>query len=137
MATIVTVETSINITEGGNTIVDRTFNAEYEVDDKVEGSYWLDNTTQKVTICVKGTNLGTGGPGNTPILDPMVIGLSSIRGLALENDINVELRFDSQDDVIKVAEGNFSLAQCDLNIIEITRDDTRTGSVKFVIWGDR
>jgi hypothetical protein len=137
MASFVKVTVLTEITENGVTTVDREFIHEYEVSGKVEGSYWLDAVTPQVTLCVKGTDLATGGPGGAAITDPMVVGLSKIRGFALDSDINLNLRFDSAAEAVDVAEGNAAFAQTDISILEIAANDTRSGEVRFVVWGDR
>lgn len=137
MATMVTIETNVVITQNGVTVVDRTFTQEYETQEKVEFSVFLDPANPSQTVCVRGTDLAAGGPGGAAIVDPMVLGLSSIHGFSLQNDINVELRFDSADDVLKVAEGEVTIGRMAANVIQIVRDDTRTGQVKMIAWGNR
>lgn len=137
MASFVKMSTSVIVTEGGVTTVDREFIKEFEITGKIEGSYWLDPTVPSVTLCVRGTDLATGGPGGVPITDPMVLGLSNIRGFVIENDINVEARLNSAADVQAVAQGHFGNADGEVSIIEITRDDTRSGEIRYIMWGDR
>lgn len=137
MATFVTVTQQVEIIEDGVTTVDRQFDTEIEVDGKVEGSHWLDAVNPTLTLCVRGTDLATGGPGGVAITDPMVLGLSNIRGFSLDTDINFDLRFDSAAEAISMAEGNMVVSEGDIDIIEITRNDTRNGEIRFIVWGDR
>jgi hypothetical protein len=132
MATTVTVAPSVQIVDGGVTVVDREFIYEYEITGKVEGDYWLDAQAGSFTLCVKGTNVAT-----PVIVDPFVVGLSTIRGFAMKNDINVEIFINGAPTGIPVAEGNFMIAQAEMQTIQVSRDDTRAGKVEFVVWGDR
>lgn len=131
MATTITVTSGVKIVDGGVTVVDREFVSEYEITGKVEGDYWLDAQSSSFTLCVKGTNVAT-----PVIVDPFVVGLSTIRGIALQSEINLELVIDGGDPV-KMAEGNMCIAQAEIQTLKISKDDTRTGSVAFVVWGDR
>lgn len=131
MATTITASTAIKIVDGGVTVVDREFISEYEITGKVEGDYWLDAQAGSFTLCVKGTNVAT-----PAIVDPFVVGLSTVRGLALMSEINLEISVDGGEP-IKMAEGNMMIGQAEMQTIKISRDDTRTGKVEFVVWGDR
>lgn len=131
MAITVSVATAIKIVDGGATVVDREFISEYEITGKVEGDYWLDASSSSFTLCVKGTNIAT-----PAIVDPFVVGLSTIRGIAIQSEINLELVVDGGDP-IKMAEGNMSIAQAEMMTVKISKDDTRTGNVQFIVWGDR
>jgi hypothetical protein len=113
-------------------VVDREFITEYEITGKVEGDYWLDTSAASFTLCVKGTNITT-----PAIVDPFVVGLTTIRGLAIKSEINLEISVDGAAAPIKMAEGNFMMAQAEMLTVKISRDDTRTGKVEFVVWGDR
>jgi hypothetical protein len=137
MASFVKVTVLTEITENGVVTVDPETIHEFEISGKVNSSYYLDGVAQQVTLCVKGTDLATGGPGGAAIVDPMVLGLSLIRGFSLDTDINLALRFDSAAEVLKVAQGNMAISEANLSILEIARDDTRNGEVRFVVWGDR
>jgi hypothetical protein len=119
------------------TVVERTFTEENEASDKIELSYWLGTAGQKLTICVLDTDLATGGPGGAAITNPVVLGLTKIRGLVMENDINVDLRFDSEASQVLAAEGHVTFSDTDLDIVEITRNDAVGGQIKIVVWGDR
>jgi hypothetical protein len=132
MATMLTASSVIKIVEGGVTVVDREFIYEYEITGKVEGDYWLDVAASSFTLCVKGTNIAT-----PAIVDPFVVGLSTIRGIAIKSDINLELSVDGAAEPIKMAEGNFMMAQAEMQTIKIAKDDTRSGSISFIVWGDR
>lgn len=132
MAITVSAASAIKIVDGGVTVVDREFIYEYEITGKVEGDYWLDASAADFTLCVKGTNVA-----EPAIVDPFVVGLSTIRGLAVQSEINLEITVDGAAAPIKVAEGNFMIAQADMQTVKITRDDTRTGMVNFIVWGDR
>lgn len=132
MATQLTASSSIKIVDGGVTTVDREFVYEYEITGKVEGDYWLDLAAGEFTLCVKGTNVAT-----PVIVDPFVVGLSTIRGLAIQSEINLEISINGATEPIKMAEGNFMIAQAEMQTVQISRDDTRAGSVQFVVWGDR
>jgi hypothetical protein len=131
MATTITVTSGVKIVDGGVTVVDREFVSEYEITGKVEGDYWLDASASSFTLCVKGTNIAS-----PAIIDPFVVGLSTIRGLAIMSEINLEISVDAGDP-IKMAEGNMMIGQAEMQTVKISRDDTRTGKVEFVIWGDR
>ncbi|MBE7553174.1 MAG: hypothetical protein HS126_19055 [Anaerolineales bacterium] len=132
MATMLTASSVIKIVDGGETVVDREFIYEYEITGKVEGDYWLDVSASSFTLCVKGTNIAT-----PAIVDPFVVGLSTIRGIAIKSEINLELSVDGAVAPIKMAEGNFMMAQAEMQTIQIAKDDTRSGSVSFIVWGDR
>lgn len=132
MAITVSASSNIKIVDGGVTVVDREFIYEYEITGKVEGDYWLDTSAAEFTLCVKGTNIAT-----PLIVDPFVVGLSTIRGIAIQSEINLLLTVDAAATPIKVAEGNFMIAQADMQTVKISRDDTRTGQVNFIVWGDR
>ena len=132
MATMLTASSVIKIVDGGVTVVDREFIYEYEITGKVEGDYWLDVSASSFTLCVKGTNIAT-----PAIVDPFVVGLSTIRGIAIKSEINLELSVDGAVAPIKMAEGNFMMAQAEMQTIQIAKDDTRSGSVSFIVWGDR
>ncbi len=132
MATTITVTSGVKIVDGGVTVVDREFVSEYEITGKVEGDYWLDAQSSSFTLCVKGTNVAT-----PVIVDPFVVGLTTIRGIAIQSEINLELSIDGAVAPINVAEGNFMIAQADMQTIKISRDDTRTGMVNFIVRGDR
>ncbi|GIK43775.1 MAG: hypothetical protein BroJett011_76080 [Chloroflexota bacterium] len=132
MATMLTASSVIKIVDGGETVVDREFIYEYEITGKVEGDYWLDVAASSFTLCVKGTNIAT-----PAIVDPFVVGLSTIRGIAIKSEINLELSVDGAVAPIKMAEGNFMMAQAEMQTIKIAKDDTRSGSVSFIVWGDR
>lgn len=131
MATTISVSSVVKIVDGGVTVVDREFIYEYEITGKVEGDYWLDASAGSFTLCVKGTNVAS-----PVIVDPFVVGLSTIRGLALMSEINLELSIDGGEPV-KMAEGNMLIGQAEMQTVKISRDDTRPGSVQFVVWGDR
>lgn len=132
MATMLTASSVIKIVDGGETVVDREFIYEYEITGKVEGDYWLDVAASSFTLCVKGTNIAT-----PAIVDPFVVGLSTIRGIAIKSEINLELTIDGAAAPIKMAEGNMLMAQAEIATIQIAKDDTRSGSVSFIVWGDR
>ena len=132
MATTITVTSGVKIVDGGVTVVDREFVSEYEITGKVEGDYWLDASSSSFTLCVKGTNVAT-----PAIVDPFVVGLSTIRGIAIKSEINLELSVDDAVAPIKMAEGNMCIAQAEIQTLKISKDDTRTGSVAFIVWGDR
>src|SRR5512147_1047752 len=132
MATTLTASSVVKIVDGGNTVVDREFTYEYEITGKVEGDYWLDASAASFTLCVKGTNVAS-----PVIVDPFVVGLSTIRGIAISSEINLEISVDAAVAPIKVAEGNFIIAQAEMQTIQVARDDTRAGKVEFVVWGDR
>ncbi|MCL4301111.1 MAG: hypothetical protein KJ077_35590 [Anaerolineae bacterium] len=132
MATTISVSSAIKIVDGGVTVVDREFTTEYEITGKVEGDYWLDASASSFTLCIKGTNVAT-----PVIVDPFVVGLTTIRGIAIQSEINLELVIDGAATPIKMAEGNMCIAQAEMQTIKISKDDTRTGSVAFVVWGDR
>jgi len=132
MATTITASSVVKIVDGGNTVVDREFTYEYEITGKVEGDYWLDVSAASFNLCVKGTNIST-----QAIVDPFVVGLSTIRGIAVSSEINLEISIDGATAPIKVAEGNFIIAQAEMLTVKISRDDTRAGKVEFVVWGDR
>jgi hypothetical protein len=136
MATIVTVESNVVITETGVSVVDRTFSVEYEVTDKQEGSVWLDGTIDVATFCVRGTDLGVGGVGGQAITDPFVLPLAFIRGFALEADIPVELNIGVEVAPITLAIGPFVVGRCEAALFQVTRL-SGAGNVKFVVWGDR
>jgi hypothetical protein len=132
MATLLTASTAIKIVDGGVTVVDREFIYEYEITGKVEGDYWLDPQSASFTLCVKGTNIAT-----PAIVDPFVVGLSTIRGIAIQSEINLEIAVDGAVEPIKMAEGNMMMAQAEMQTVKISRDDTRSGQVQFIVWGDR
>ena len=132
MAITVEVASTIKIVDGGATVVDREFISSYEITGKVEGDYWLDASSSSFTLCVKGTNVTT-----PAIVDPFVVGLSTIRGIALQSEINLELVIDGAATPIQMAEGNMAIAQAEMQTIKISKDDTRTGNVQFIVWGDR
>jgi hypothetical protein len=132
MATTVTASSAIKIMDGGVTTVDREFIYEYEITGKVEGDYWLDAQAAEFTLCVKGTNISS-----PAIVDPFVVGLSTIRGLAIQSEINLGLSINGAATPIDIAEGNFMIAQAEMQTVKISRDDTRAGKVEFVVWGDR
>jgi hypothetical protein len=132
MATTISVSSAVKIVDGGVTVVDREFISEYEITGKVEGDYWLDASASSFTLCVKGTNIAS-----PAIIDPFVLGLSTIRGLAIMSEINLEISVDAAAEPIKMAEGNMMIGQAEMQTVKISRDDTRTGKVEFVVWGDR
>ncbi len=132
MAMNATITTGIKIVDGGVTVVDREFTYAYEVTGKVEGDYWLDTSTSSVTLCVKGTNIST-----PAIVDPMVVGLTTIRGIAIKNELNIEIAINGAAVGIPVAEGNFEIGQAEIQTVQITKDDTRSGLIHFIVWGDR
>jgi hypothetical protein len=131
MATTVTASSAVKIVDGGVTVVDREFVSEYEITGKVEGDYWLDAVAASFTLCVKGTNIAV-----PAIVDPFVVGLTTIRGLAIMSEINLEISVDGADPV-RMAEGTMMIGQAEMQTVRISRDDTRTGKVEFVVWGDR
>lgn len=131
MAMTVQATSSIKIVDGGVTVVDREFISEFEITGKVEGDYWLDTSAAGFTICVKGTNIAS-----PAIVDPLVVGLTTIRGIGIMSEINLELTIDAGAPV-KMAEGNMMIAQAEMATVKIDRDDTRTGQVQFIVWGDR
>lgn len=132
MATTITASSAVKIVDGGVTVVDREFIYEYEITGKVEGDYWLDASAESFTLCVKGTNIAT-----PAMVDPFVVGLTTIRGLAIMSEINLEISVDGAAESIKMAEGNFMMAQAEMQTVKISRDDTRAGKVEFIVWGDR
>lgn len=71
------------------------------------------------------------------IVDPFVVGLSTLRGIALQSEINLELVIDGAATPIQMAEGNMCIAQAEMQTIKISKDDTRTDNVQFIVWGDR
>jgi hypothetical protein len=131
MAMTVTAITSVKVVDGGVTAVDREFKVEFEVTGKVEGDYWLDTASAGFTLCVKGTNISA-----PAIVDPFVVGLTTIRGIAIASEINLEISVNGADPV-KMAEGNMMIGQAEMQTIQLNRDDTRTGQVQFIVWGDR
>ena len=132
MATTISASAAVKIVDGGVAVVDREFIYEYEITGKVEGDYWLDAVASEFTLCVKGTNVAS-----PVIVDPFVVGLSTIRGLAIQSEINLGISINGAAAPIDIAEGNFIIAQAEIQTIKVSRDDTRAGKVEFVVWGDR
>lgn len=137
MAVQVTYTVNIQIVQGGVTLVDRELTEAGQFDAKFEGTYWLDDVTDKVTLCVKGTDLVAGGPSGGGITDPMVVGLTKIRGFAIQTDLDVELRFNSADDVLSVPRGSGGFSKAVADIVEIAKAGADSGEVRFILWGDR
>jgi hypothetical protein len=132
MAMTVEVATAVKIVDGGVSVVDREFITSYEITGKVEADYWLDAQTSGFTVCVKGTNITS-----PAIVDPFVVGLSTIRGYSIKGEVNFELAKDGAATPEKIAEGHTSVAQGEFQTLKITRDDTRAGKIELILWGDR
>lgn len=130
MTTTVQVSNLVKIVEGGVTTVEREFSSTQEVTGKAEASFWLDTTDTTVTVCVKETVL-------TTLTNPMVVGLSDIRGLSVNSDVNLTVKLNGAATGFEVAAGPFQIAWGSFSTIVLERNDTKSGNVTIIVWGDR
>jgi len=128
MAKFVDLTKTVVITDGGVTIVDRDLTHAREVDEIVQLTLRIDNGQEKF-LCV------TGAEGAE--VSPMSLGLSKIRGFAIELDQTVEIREDGANPGLQRGPGIYDADNTTLDSIKIVNGGTLPVSVKCFIWGDR
>jgi hypothetical protein len=130
MAKFLSLTVQTKITDGGVTVVDRSFAvADREIEEKIEATIRIPSGGSKF-IAVEGTDI----TGKT---DPMVLGLSQIRGFALESDVQVEFKIDGAAAGVPFGPGAVAMDNATISTLEIENANGLPANIKLIVWGDR
>jgi len=129
MSKFVTITKTIEVTDGGTTVVD--MQSDYTIE-TMEFSWSSANipVSGSLTFCVKGTDVAG-------ITDPMVLPLTNIRGFHIEADAQIDIKEDGAAASVQAGPGSLGKDNCMLSTLEVGNGSGVPVNIKYVVWGDR
>ena len=128
MAQILTVTPTVEIVDGGITVVDKAPVQSVEIEDFVETTLRISNGNDKTVACA-----GSEGVA----VSPMAIDLAEFTGLLIETDAPLQITIEAASVPLAVGPGFLLISRGSFTTVLLANASGQAASVKLILFGNR